>query len=111
MCLDFELPVGNYEHFSVTFEVEREEHSLLCKYQTYELKAFYLDQRDFFFLNLIQENSFATLHWWLPKNKRSLRLIEKEIAAMYSNRKEKLFYCYLTQLQNTKDIPKNGHRL
>ena len=40
MCLDFELPVGDCEHFSVAFEGEREELSLLCKYQTFEQKAF-----------------------------------------------------------------------
>ena len=73
MCLHFKLPVGDCEHFSVTFGGEKEEHSLLCKCQMYELKAFYEDQRDFFFLILIKENSFPTLHWWLPENKRSLR--------------------------------------
>ena len=69
------LQVGDCQHFSVTFEGEREEHCLLYKCQTYELKAFYEDKRDLFVLTLNQENSFATLHWWLPENKRSLRFV------------------------------------
>ena len=40
MCQLLELKVGDCEHFSVTFEGEREEHSLLCICQTYELKVF-----------------------------------------------------------------------